>query len=106
MSGYKIKPYQLKMAEKYNVKIKSSNKKNKKLDVYDNDNNLLASIGGVYPTGKFYNDYATYMETIGLTEAKKKRKAYLARHKSDPKTKTVKGKKIKTPSYFSDVILW
>ena len=106
MSGYKIKPYQLKMAEKHNVIIKSSEKKNKKVDVFDNKNNLLASIGGVYPNGKFYNDYATYMGKLSLMEAKKKRKAYLARHKSDPKTKTVKGKKIKTPSYWADVILW
>jgi len=106
MSGYKVKKYQEHMAKKNNVEIKSSNKKNKKVDVFDKQGNLLASIGGVYPNGKFYNDFATYIEDIGLVKAKLKRNAYLKRHSKDPKEKIVKGKKVKTPSYWADKILW
>ena len=35
MSGYKILPYQQKQADKHNVIIKSSESKNKKIDVFD-----------------------------------------------------------------------
>jgi len=102
MSGYKIKDYQKQMAKKYNVEIKSSESKRKKIDVFDKKGNKLASIGGVYPDGKFYNDFATYQEKIGMKEAKKKRDAYLKRHKDEPKVKDGK----KTPSYWADKILW
>lgn len=106
MSGYKINVIQKEMAKKHNVVIKSSEKKNKKIDVFDKKGNKLASIGGVYPTGKFYKDFATYIDELGLTKAKKKRSDYLKRHAKEPKFKMVKGKKIMTPSYWSDVILW
>lgn len=102
MSGYKIKDYQKQMAKKHNVVIKSSEKKNKKIDVFDKKGNLLASIGGVYPNGKFYKDFATYQQEIGMEKAKKKRSAYLKRHADEPKTKDGK----KTPSYYADKILW
>jgi len=102
MSGYKILPYQQKQADKHNVIIKSSESKNKKIDVFDKKGNKLASIGGVYPTGKFYKDFATYQTEIGMEKAKKKRSAYLKRHSNEPKTKNGK----KTPSYWADKILW
>tara|TARA_R110000803_G_scaffold11017_1_gene33399 strand:+ start:5730 stop:6059 length:330 start_codon:yes stop_codon:yes gene_type:complete len=106
MSGYKIYTLQKLNATNEGVVIKSSKKKNKKVDVFDKKGKLLASIGGVYPNGKFYKDYATYVDLFGLTEAKKKMKAYIARHKKEPKEKIINGKKVKTPSYWADVILW
>ena len=106
MSGYKINIYQLEMAKKYNVDIKSSKKKDKKIDVYDKKGNLLASIGGVYPSGKFYKDFATYIDELGLTKARKKRDAYLKRHAKEPKYKMKDGKRVYTPSYWADKILW
>lgn len=106
MSGYKIKNYQEDMAKKHNVIIKSSTKKNKKVDVFDKKGNLLASIGGVYPNGKFYKDFATYIDELGLTKARKKRLAYLKRHSKEPKYKMENGKRVYTPSYWADKILW
>lgn len=106
MSGYKILPYQKKMADKNNVIIKTSSRKNKKIDVFDKKGNKLASIGGVYPNGKFYKDYATYQKEIGLEKANKKRLAYLKRHSKEPKIKNINGVKIYTPSYYADKILW
>lgn len=106
MSGYKIKSLQLENARKLDVVIKPSKKKNKKVDVFDKKGNLLASIGGVYPNGKFYNDFATYIDKIGLTKARKKRDAYIKRHSKEPKFKMKDGKRIYTPSYWADKILW
>lgn len=100
--SYKIKKLQKEKAKKLNVIIKPSTKKNKKIDVFDNQNNLLASIGGVYPDGRFYKDYATYIQELGLDKANEKRKNYLKRHAKEPKIKDGK----RTPSYWADVILW
>lgn len=102
MSGYKIKKLQLEKAKKLNLVIKSSQKKNKKIDVFNQKGELLASIGGVKKDGTFYMDYANYIEKIGLEKANEKRKNYLKRHSKEPKTKNG----VKTPSYYSDVILW
>ncbi len=100
--SYKIKKLQKEKAKKLNVIIKPSTKKNKKIDVFDNQNNLLASIGGVYPDGRFYKDYATYIQELGLDKANEKRKNYLKRHAKEPKIKDGK----RTPSFYSDKILW
>lgn len=100
--SYKPKPLQIKKAEKLGFTIEPSKKKNKKIDVLDKDGKVLASIGGVKPDGSFYNDFATYIEKVGLKEAKKKRKNYLSRHSKEPKEKDGK----KTPSYYADKILW
>jgi len=101
MSNYPIKTLQFEKAKKLGVEIKPSTLKTKKIDVFK-DGKKLASIGGVYKDGRFYNDYATYIEKLGKTEADKKRKNYLARHAKEPKEKNG----IKTPSYFADKILW
>lgn len=102
MSGYKVKKLQLEKAKKLNLVIKSSQKKNKKIDVFNQKGELLASIGGVKPDGSFYMDYASYIQTIGLEKANVKRKNYLKRHANEPKIKDGR----RTPSYYSDVILW
>lgn len=102
MSSYNIKPLQKQKASKIGVTIKQSTKKLKKLDVFDKAGNKLASIGAMYPDGKPYNDYATYLMKLPKPEADKKRKNYLARHKKEPKMKNGK----RTPSYFADKILW
>jgi hypothetical protein len=100
--SYKPKPLQIQKAKKLGLTIEPSSKKNKKIDVKDKDGNVLASIGGVKKDGSFYMDYASYIEKIGLKDAKVKRKNYLARHSKEPKEKDGK----KTPSYYSDKILW
>jgi hypothetical protein len=54
---YDIKKYSFDQAKKLNVIIKPSTRKNKKIDVYDKTNNLIASIGD-----KKYKDYPTYLK--------------------------------------------
>ena len=74
-------------AKKLGVDVRSSTRKNKKLDVFDLDGKRLASIGD-----KRYEDYLTHGD-------QERRKRYKARHE---KTRHKKG----TPSYFADKILW
>ena len=92
---------QRKKAKQLGVVIKPSTNKKKKLDVFK-QGKKIASIGGVRPNGKAYNDYATYLNTIGKTAADKKRQAYLKRHSKTAKTKNGK----RTNSYYADKILW
>ena len=98
MSGYKIKPLQEQKAKKLLVTIKSSTRKNKKIDVFKKGEKI-ASIGGVYPDGKFYGDYATYLKNDGYEVAKKKRNAYQARHSGEQK-------KIGSNGFYAWFILW
>jgi hypothetical protein len=74
---YKIKQYSLKQAEKLNVNVKPSIRKNKKIDVYDKKNNYITSIGDTR-----YNDYPTYLEE-DKEKAEERRRAYHSRHKSN-----------------------
>ncbi len=103
MSGYKIKSLQERKAKDLNVIIKSSESKNKKIDVFDKKGNKLASIGGVKQNGSFYGDYATFIEEKGLKFANERRRLYLKRHSKYPK-KDNEGKP--TRSYFATEILW
>lgn len=75
--GYTITNYSKQKAKEYDVIIKPSKKKNKKIDVYK-DNKLIASIGA-----KTYKDYPTYMIEEGKEYADKRRKLYKQRHKKD-----------------------
>jgi hypothetical protein len=75
--GYTITNYSKKQAEKYDVVIQRSKKKNKKLDVYKNDQ-LIATIGHIN-----YKDYPTYMREEGKEYAQERRKLYRKRHKHD-----------------------
>jgi len=103
MSGYKIKSLQERKAKDLGFIIKSSESKNKKIDVFDKKGNKQTSIGGVKQNGSFYGDYATFIEEKGLKFANERRRLYLKRHSKYPK-KDKEGKP--TRSYFSDKILW
>lgn len=98
LSGYKVEQmYQIKkrqndQAKRLGVSIKVSANPKKKLDVYKNGV-LVASIGAMG-----YGDYATYLEQ-DKEFAEMKRKNYKARHEKDRK-------KVGTPSYYADQILW
>jgi hypothetical protein len=89
---YKITDYSKNQAKKLNVEIKPSTNKNKKIDVYKN-NQKIASIGA-----KGYLDYPNYL-LINKELADEKRKNYKKRHDKD-------SKKINTPGWFADKILW
>lgn len=101
MSSYKITEYSQQRAKDLNVEIKTSTNKKKKIDVYK-DGKKIASIGGMKSNGEPYKDYPNYVKELGEEGAKKKQKAYLARHAKEPKTKDG----IKTPSYWADNLLW
>lgn len=103
MSGYKIKSLQERKAKDLGFIIKSSESKNKKIDVFDKKGNKQTSIGGVKQNGSFYGDYATFIEEKGLKFANERRRLYLKRHSKYPK-KDKEGKP--TRSYFSTEILW
>jgi len=90
---YKILPYSFKQADKLNVKIKPSTKKNKKIDVFKN-NNLVASIGQLG-----YKDYPTYIKEKGKPYADKRAYLYKLRHENDLS-------KIGTAGYYANKILW
>ena len=90
--SYKIKNRQLMNAKKLGVKIKSSNLKTKKLDVFKNGKKI-ASIGA-----KGYTDYSS-MLLKDKALAEKKKKAYKSRHESNRKVAGSRG-------YYSDKILW
>ena len=90
---YKIKNYSKEQAKKLNVEIKSSTRKNKKIDVYRGDKKI-ASIGDIR-----YDDYPTYIEKNGKQFAEKQRKLYKIRHN---KTRNIKG----SNSFYADKILW
>ena len=76
---YKITDYSYKKAKELGVEIKPSKSKNKKIDVYKN-NNKIASVGAIG-----YNDYPTYIKEKGLEYANKRKKLYHERHKHDNK---------------------
>lgn len=95
--AYTILTYTKKQANKFGLKVKSSSVKGKKIDVFKNGKKV-ASVGAIG-----YNDYPTYMklEKSGLVEkgtAAKKRKAYKSRH--------IHRKKINTPAWYADKLLW
>lgn len=91
---YKIKDYSYNQAKKLNVKIKPSKKNNYKIDVLDNKNNYITSIGH-----KDYSDYPTYILEKGKQYADERRKLYKKRHEDDRKVKKSRG-------YYADKILW
>lgn len=74
---YKITPYSISQAKKYNVDIKLSSNPKKKLDVYK-DGKKLASIGDIN-----YKDYGTYLVEKGKIYADKRQRLYKIRHKGE-----------------------
>jgi len=91
---YKISLYTRKKAKKLNVIVLPSEKRNKKIDVYDVYGNLLASIGD--PN---YLDYPSYLKYCGKKIAEDRRKAYKIRHEND---RHIKG----SAGYYADQLLW
>jgi len=90
---YKISEYTRKQAEKLNVKVKPSKKKNKKLDIYKNGDYIL-SVGD-----SRYKDYPFYIKKNGIEYANERRRLYKIRH---AKTRGVVG----SASWFADNLLW
>lgn len=93
LGKYKISKRQFDNARKLGVTIKPSVKANKKIDVYKGGNYIL-SIGDIN-----YNDYDTYLSTMGKSYADKRRKAYKSRHEKDRKV-------LHSAGYYADRILW
>ena len=77
MSRYHIDKRVYDNALKNNLNIKASTTKNKKIDVYKN-NEFIKSIGAIG-----YGDYPSYLK-IDKDLAEKKRLSYIARHKNSP----------------------
>jgi hypothetical protein len=74
---YEITDYTKQRAKELGVRVLSSTKKNKKLDIYK-DGRFITSVGDTR-----YGDYPTFMKLYGLEFANKRRKAYHQRHKND-----------------------
>jgi hypothetical protein len=91
---YKISLYTRKKAKKLNVIVLPSEKRNKKIDVYDIYGNLLASVGDIN-----YLDYPSYLRYCGKKIAEERRKAYKIRHEKD---RHIKG----SAGYYADQLLW
>jgi len=68
---YVITKYSRDRAKQLGVKIKLSKNKNKKLDVFDTDNNFIVSIGDIK-----YSDHPSYIKGHGLEYANKREKLY------------------------------
>ena len=88
---YKIKKYSYDQAKKLKVDIKPSTRKNKKIDVYKDDN-YICSIGD-----SRYLDFPSYL-LIDKDLAEKRRALYHKRHKKD----NIEG----TKGFYSLNILW
>ena len=89
---YKITQYSYDRAEELGVKIRPSKKGNYKIDVYDDRNNYITSIGH-----RQYLDYPTIIKKNGKDYADYRRELFYKRH-----GKYKKG----TRGYYSSYILW
>jgi len=78
---YEITSHSKQKAKEYDVIIKPSANKNKKIDVFKNDTKI-ASIGAIG-----YKDYGIYLDENGKEYADKRRKLYRQRHKKDLNSK-------------------
>jgi hypothetical protein len=92
--AYRIKPYSFRQAAKLGVKIKPSTVQGKKIDVFNQKGEKLASIGAIG-----YGDYPTFWEQKGKEFADEKRRLYKLRHAKD---RVVRG----SAGYYADKILW
>jgi len=90
---YRITDYTKQKAKELNVTVKQSTNKNKKIDVYKN-NEKIASVGSI----KNY-DYPTYIINNGLEYANERRKLYKIRHNKDRNIKNSNG-------FYADRLLW
>lgn len=90
---YEITNYSKQQAKKLGVQIKPSTRKDKKIDVFKN-NEKVASIGA-----KGYKDFPTFKKEKGLSFAETRRRLYKERHEKDRHKKGSAG-------YYADKILW
>ena len=94
---YRISKYTKSQAAKLGVTVKPSKLKGKKIDVFKKGVKV-ASVGAIG-----YKDYPTYMSLekkgkVSKGTAKEKRKNYKKRH--------VYRKRVGTPAYYADKLLW
>ncbi len=90
---YDIKPYSYRKARELNIKIKPSNVKGKKIDIYKDDKKI-ASIGAIG-----YGDYPTFVKEKGIEYANERRKLHKIRQEKDRHNKWSNG-------WLADKILW
>jgi hypothetical protein len=91
---YKITEYTKIKAKQNNLTIKPSERKNKKIDVYDASGKYLASIGD-----SRYSDYPTYINSKGKEYADKRRELYYKRHGNTIGEKN-------SPDSLAKILLW
>ena len=91
--SYSITSYTRARAKKLGVQVKLAKNTNKNLDVFK-DGKKVASIGA-----RGMGDFPTYKKTKGLVFAKKRQKAYKSRMAKNRK-------KVGTPGYYADKLLW
>jgi len=90
---YHILPYTYRKAKQLGVKVVSSTRTGKKIDVYKNGK-YITSIGA-----RGYYDYPFYLYHFGKTLADKKRRLYKLRHHKDRLIKNSRG-------WYADQLLW
>ena len=90
---YEITEYSKQQAKKLGVQIKPSTRKDKKIDVFKN-NEKVASIGA-----RNYKDFPTYKKEKGLAFAEERRRLYKIRHDENRRKKGTAG-------FYADKILW
>jgi len=91
---YRILPHTKSRAKLLKVIVKPSDKKTKKIDVFDKNGNFLVSVGS---HGSL--DYPYYKKFYGKTYADERKRLYKIRHQKD---RIVKG----SPGYYADQLLW
>jgi len=91
---YKITKYSYDKARELGVQIKPSTRKDKKIDVFDKQGKRLASIGALG-----MDDFPNHIQKRGMEFAKERRRLYKIRHENTRK-------KVGSPSYYADKILW
>ena len=91
---YVILPYTKNKAKQLNVIVKPSNRKNKKIDVFNSKGQFLVSIGDIN-----YLDYPYYIRIYDKEFADYRRKLYKKRHSKDRQVKFSAG-------WFADKLLW
>jgi len=92
--SYKIKEYTYKQAAKLNVKVVPSKYKNKKIDVYNNKNEYITSIGA-----SGMSDYPIYIQTHGSEYANIRRNLFYSRFKN-------KVNNVGSTMWYSAKLLW
>jgi hypothetical protein len=92
--AYTILPWSFERAKALGVSIAPSKNPKKKIDVFDKNGRLVASIGAMG-----YMDYPQYMRDYSMEYANKKRLNYKKRHDAFRHN-------VGTPSWYADQILW